>query len=98
MRKEKNGNRYFSFNELAQDVFNLRPRDPHEFKNLNKKDEVQKGFEKRHMCNNCHTPLTYIGGNVMCCKNPECTKQGYHTLAEREKNLAISLYRNEVAE
>ena len=34
--------------------------------------EQQERFLSKHKCKACGTPMTYIHGNVMACKNPEC--------------------------
>lgn len=92
MRKEKNGNRYFSFDEVAQSVFNLKPYDPNILRHEEKREELKKKFEATHMCNSCHTPMTYKGGNIVACTNSDCSKQCFHLLNERSKNLASILY------
>lgn len=94
MRKEKSGNRYFGFNELATQAFNLPVYNPDAWDgNDEKKKEVQSNFEKRHTCRSCNTPLTYKGSNVMTCENPECNKQGNFVLLNSgAKKIAIKLY------
>ena len=37
--------------------------------------------------------MTYKGGNIMACTNPECAKQGFHILDSKGKSLAIALYK-----
>ena len=93
MRKEKNGNRYFSFNEVAQAIFNLSPFDEGELKNESKRQELQDKFESKHKCNFCGQVMTYKGGNIMACTNPECAKQGFHILDSKGKSLAVALYK-----
>lgn len=34
--------------------------------------EQQKTFVNKHICKACGLPMTYIHGNIMACKNPEC--------------------------
>lgn len=34
--------------------------------------EQQERFLSKHKCKACGTPMIYIHGNVMACKNPEC--------------------------
>ncbi len=91
MRKEKNGNRYFSFSEFAKDVFNIPEKSTTKTDDDKVKD-IRESFEKKHVCKVCNMPLTYVGGNVMCCKNPECGKQSFHLLSEKNKRTAIYLY------
>ena len=55
------------------------------------KDSIQK-FEKYNTCINCKQPLTYIGGNVACCKNPECKKPSYKLLDDKGKLFAKAIY------
>lgn len=64
MRKEKSGDRYFSFSELPF------PQKKQKKQNI---DELRERFEKRHTCIVCHQPMTWIRGTNICsCKNPEC--------------------------
>lgn len=92
MRIEKNGPRYFSFDEVAKEVFGLSPVEK-TVRNESKKKEYQDKFTKSHMCKTCKRPLVYMGGNVMCCTNPECTaKIGYQLLDEKSKSFAQFIY------
>ena len=92
MRIEKNGPRYFSFNEVAKEVFGLPPVEK-TVRNESKKKEYQDKITKSHMCKTCKHPLVYMGGNVMCCANPECTaKIGYQLLDEKSKSFAQFIY------
>lgn len=65
MRIENNGVRYFGLAELAQ-TFGITNT-----KNNNKANKQEK-FCKRHLCKTCKQPMTFIGGNIMCCKNESC--------------------------
>lgn len=94
MRKEKNGTRYFSFNEFGKELFNIS-NDSQINRDKNKFKEIKDSFETKHSCKACNTLMTYKGGNVMCCTNPLCTKQTYHLLSEKHKRTAISLYGEE---
>lgn len=92
MRIEKNGPRYFSFDEVAKEVFGLSPVEK-TVRNESKKKEYQDKFTKSHMCKTCKRHLVYMGGNVMCCTNPECTaKIGYQLLDEKSKSFAQFIY------
>lgn len=93
MRKEKNGNRYFSFDELAQNLFNFSFTSVDTTPNWDAKKikEVKEAFEKKHSCRSCGKPMIYKGGNIMCCLNPKCSKQGFHLLSEKGKRIAINL-------
>ena len=97
MRKEKNGNRYFSFEELANNVFNIKIKNTQSW-DEKKKNEIKEVFEKKHTCRSCNTPMTYKGGNIMCCMNPDCPKQNFHLLSEKGKRTAINLYKNDDSE
>lgn len=69
MREEKSGNRYFSFSEVAE-AFGVKPKkDNTSPEKLNK---LKNDFARRHVCRSCKHPLTWIGGSVMTCTNPEC--------------------------
>lgn len=92
MRIESNGPRYFGFDEVAKEVFGLQPVDKM-VKNSNKKKEYQDKFTKSHICKTCKHPLSYMGGNVMCCTNPECNaKVGYQLLDDKSKSFAQFIY------
>ena len=104
MRKEKNGIRYFSFEEL--------PFPKKQTKKQNN-DELREKFEKRHLCVVCQQPLIWITGtNILACKNPECKgkkvekilpdgtvkveyKPYFHTLDEKGTKIAEKLYSEE---
>lgn len=62
MRMEKNGVRYFSFSELVTKTNEAKPID---------EDKLKK-FQSKHICRACKQPLSYVCGNVMACRNPEC--------------------------
>lgn len=91
MRTESNGTRYFGFDELAQGVYNLPPVSK-VVKNENKRKEMEQKFVKYNTCKSCGKPLSYIGGNIATCTNPECTKKGFRLLDEKTKNFAQLLY------
>ena len=40
--------------------------------NKEKTAELQVQFTKNKTCRACHQPLTYIGGSVLACQNPDC--------------------------
>ena len=92
MRKEKNGTRYFGFDEIAKELFNLPPYS-NDFANKEKKASVKEKFETKNICKTCKQPLTYIGGNILCCANPECKgNKSYWLMDEKQKHLAQALY------
>lgn len=93
MRKENNGTRYFSFDEVAKEVFNINPPSS-TLRNPAKRDDLVAKFNERNKCKFCKHPLSYVGGNVLCCMNPECKQQklSYKLLDHKTKNLAIALF------
>lgn len=91
MRKEKNGTRYFSFEELACEYFHMKPVSK-QIQNQGKRKDLQQKFETRNTCKSCNTPMTYLGGNVLCCNNPNCDKGFYRLLDSKSKSIAQSIY------
>lgn len=92
MRIEKNGPRYFGFDEVAKEVFGLQPVEK-SVRNSEKKKEFQDKFSKSHVCKTCKQPLKYMGGNVMCCTNPECNaKSSFQLLDDKSKSFAQFIY------
>lgn len=91
MRTESNGTRYFGFDELAQKAFNLPPVSK-TVKNENKRKEMEQKYAKYNTCKSCGKPLTYMGGNVATCINPECNKKGFKLLDSKSKNFAQLIF------
>jgi hypothetical protein len=91
LRKEKNGTRYFGFNEIAKEKFGITPTSK-QIQNVGKRKESEQKFEKFNFCKNCKKPLSYMGGNVACCKNPDCKKPMFKLLDNKTKNYAQSVY------
>lgn len=93
MRKENNGTRYFGFDEVAKEVYNLTPPSS-TLRNPTKRDELVAKFYERNKCKFCKQPMTYVGGNVLCCTNSECKQQklSYKLLDDKTKNLAQALF------
>lgn len=91
MRIEKNVIRYFGFDEVAREVYGLKPATK-QTQNAGKRKDMQQKFEKNHMCKTCGQPMTYIGGNLVCCKNPECKKGAYIILDDKNKRYAQSVF------
>ena len=69
MRIEKNGTRYFGFDEVAQEVYGLKPATK-QVQNAGKRKDMQQKFEKFNICKSCGQTMSYVGGNVVCCQNP----------------------------
>lgn len=61
---------YSSFEELAKSM-NIKPVSK-VTKDKKKLEEQQERFLSKHKCKACGHPMTYIGGNMMTCTNPEC--------------------------
>ena len=70
MKNKTNGKVYYSFDELGQEVFNLKP-----YKRVTKdKQKLAAQREKfQGTCPYCKEPLHYIyGTNVVVCNNENC--------------------------
>lgn len=92
MRKEKNGTRYFGFDEVAKELYNLPPYS-NGFSNEEQRKSVLQKFEAKNVCKDCKQPLSYIGGNVLCCKNSECkSSKSFRLLTDKQKSLAQAIY------
>lgn len=61
---------YTSLTEAAA-AFGCRPV-VKKTKDEEKLKKQQNDFGARHLCKACSQPMTFIGGNQMCCANPEC--------------------------
>lgn len=80
MKKKSNGKRYYSFDEIGQELFGLKP-----YKRVTK--DKQKLAEQRSKflgtCPYCKQPLHYVyGTNVVACDNPDC--RGKKTVIKEE--------------
>lgn len=70
MKKESDGKRYYSFDEIGQELFGLKP-----YKRVTR--DKQKLASQREkflgVCPYCKQPTTYINGtNIIVCQNPDC--------------------------
>lgn len=61
---------YSSFEELAASM-NIKPVTK-VTKDKEKLKSQQDSFLKRHKCRACGQPMSFIGGNILACRNPEC--------------------------
>lgn len=70
MSKKTNGKIYYSFDEVAQEVFGMKPLK----KQTNDKDRLKKQQEKYlGTCPFCKEPCAYVEGtNIVACVNPKC--------------------------
>ena len=91
MRKEKNGIRYNGFDELAKELYGINPVSK-QIQNVGKRKDMEQKYEKSNFCKSCKQPLTYVGGNIACCKNPDCKKPTFKLLDEKTKNYAQAIY------
>ena len=82
---------YTSFNELAQEVYGL-PSYTKQIQNNGKRTDAKQKFEKFNTCKTCGQPMSYLGGNVVCCTNPDCKKKPFRLLDEKNKNFAQSVF------
>ncbi len=87
MGKTKEDNRYFGFDDLLTRYYKVKPKSKSK-----QNEELKAKFEKRHVCHTCKSPLVYVGGNVMTCKNPECASPNFELLDAQGKAIANSLY------
>lgn len=70
MKKESNGKIYYSFDDIGQELFGLKP-----YKRVtNDKQKLAAQREKfLGVCPYCKKPLKYVyGTNVLSCDNGEC--------------------------
>ena len=70
MNKKSGGKVYHSFDEIAEEVFGLKP-----YKRVtNDKQKLESQKEKfLGTCPFCKEPLKYVyGTNVLVCENPKC--------------------------
>lgn len=57
-------------------------------KDENKLKQQQEKFLNRHRCKACGEPMTYIGGNQMCCTNDKCPGIA-HERKDKEGNVSV---------
>lgn len=94
MRKEKSGIRYFGFNELAKEQYGMEAASK-QIQNVGKRKDMEQKYEKNNFCKTCKKPLTYIGGNIACCKNVECKKPTFKIFDDKTKNYVQAIYGEE---
>lgn len=61
---------YTSLTDLRED-FKLKPIIK-KTSDAEKLAKQQESFVNKHKCKACGLPMTYMNGNIMTCKNPEC--------------------------
>ena len=70
MKKESNGKRYYSFDEIGQELFGLKP-----YRQVTRDKQKLKAQREKFLgtCPYCKQPLKYIyGTNVLSCDNAGC--------------------------
>lgn len=70
-RKSKGVTEYYTSLEELGRAFGCKPF----IKQTKDKEKLKKqreNFCSHHKCKACGTPMVYIGGGVMCCKNESC--------------------------
>ena len=77
---------YTSFSECAK-AWGRRPVIKRT-KDEKKLKEQRSMFLKKHLCDSCGEPMTYIGGNQMVCKNENC-KGIPHERIDSEGNVTV---------
>ena len=61
---------YTSFEEMGN-ALGSKPRRKKDNDNERLESQKKKFFNK-HMCPACKKPMTWVGGNIMACTNPDC--------------------------
>ena len=61
---------YTSFKDLRE-AWGL-PKVTNKTRDAKKLKKQQESFLSKHICRACGNPLTYTGGNIMTCTNPDC--------------------------
>ena len=61
---------YTSFKDLRE-AWGL-PKVTNKTRDAKKLKKQQESFLSKHICRACGNPLTYTGGNIMTCINPDC--------------------------
>lgn len=70
MKNETNGKRYYSFDEIGQELFGLKP-----YKRVTRDKQKLTSQREKFLgtCPHCKQPLKYVyGTNILSCENPEC--------------------------
>lgn len=70
MSKESNGKIYHSFDEIGQELFNLKP-----YKKVTRDKQKLAAQQEKFLgiCPYCKQPLKYVyGTNVLVCENESC--------------------------
>lgn len=70
MKNETNGKRYYSFDEIGQEVFGLKP-----YRRVTKDKKKLAAQREKFLgtCPHCGQPLEYIyGTNILTCRNEKC--------------------------
>ena len=70
MKKESSGKRYYSFDEIGQELFGLKP-----YKRVTKDKQKLSAQREKFLgtCPYCKQPLHYVyGTNVVACDNSDC--------------------------
>ena len=70
MKNETNGKRYYSFDEIGQELFGLKP-----YKRVTKDKQKLNAQREKFLgvCPYCKQPLKFVyGTNILCCENEDC--------------------------
>lgn len=70
MSKKKNGKVYYSFDEIGQELFGLKP-----YKKVTRDKQKLESQREKFLgtCPHCGEPLKYVyGTNVLACNNKDC--------------------------
>ena len=63
--------RFTSMDELRE-AWQLKPLTTKKPNNEKRLKKVQEDFCSHHKCRACGKPMTWIGGDIMTCCNPQC--------------------------
>nr|DAZ58788.1 MAG TPA: NAD-dependent DNA ligase C4 zinc finger domain [Caudoviricetes sp.] len=79
---------YTSFKDLRES-WGL-PKITNKTRDTKKLKKQQESFLSKHICRACGNPLTYTGGNIMTCTNPDC--KGIKIEREDKEGNVITSY------
>lgn len=103
-RLDSQSNAHYSSLEELRKAFGLKAIKK-QTKDKKKLESQREKFCSHHKCRACGQPMTYIGGNIMVCSNPECKgiklpKKGeeqryitsYDELDDKSAEIAMNIF------
>lgn len=83
-------NTYYSFDEVAQKLFGLKP-----YKRVTR-DKQKLALQRTKFlgtCPSCKQPLSYIyGTNVLACKNEECKNGFFKMISDKGLEIGTTIF------